>query len=69
MRIYLYKEWCFIVQSTEIIVIKFLSRNNSYSEYETVIENNGEKNYIAYIDMWQVKTIFYHDVNEEILTK
>jgi hypothetical protein len=25
--LYLYKEWCFIVQSTEITVIKFLSYN------------------------------------------
>jgi len=51
MRIYLYKEWCSIVQSTEITVIKFLSRNHSYREYETVTEINGEKIYIASIDV------------------
>ena len=44
MRIYLYKEWCFIVQSTGITVIKFLSRNHSYWEYERVTEINVEKN-------------------------
>ena len=69
MRIYLYKEQFFIVQSTEITVIKFLSRNHSYVECEAVTELNGEKMYIASIDMWQVKTIFYHDINEEILIK
>jgi len=50
MRIYLHKEWRFIVQSTEIAVIKFLSRNNCYWEYETVTEINGEKICIASID-------------------
>jgi hypothetical protein len=44
IKIYLHKEWCFIVQSTEITVIKFLSRNHSYREYETVTQINGEKN-------------------------
>ena len=41
VRISLYKEWCFVVQSTENTVIKFLSRNHFYREYETVTEINA----------------------------